>query len=138
MQKNKIFFAFIVSGLIVLTGAIYWYQKPREDVTEIKPAYSVSAKELYDAFQQDEEKANKQFLEKIIQVKGIVNNVQETDSTINILLSTGNDLGGINCTIFKKSGGVVKPPEKGAITKVKGKCIGFLMDVNLVDAIIEQ
>ena len=139
MQKKTIFFAIAICCLtIIVISGVYWYQKPRESITEMKPAYTVSAKELYEAFQMDEGKANKQYLEKIILVSGTVNSVQATDTTINLLLSSGNEVGGINCIISKKPGNNVKLPEKGAITEVKGRCIGYLMDVNLIDAVIEN
>ncbi len=136
MKKKNFFFAGIIFCLlIVIATAFYWYQKPRSSVSDIKPAYTVNAKDLYTQFQQDETKANQQFLGKIVQVKGAVDNVQVTDSTVSLLLSSGNEMGGVNCSMAKNKQDVT-PPLKGAIIQVKGRCIGFLMDVNLADAVI--
>lgn len=137
MQKKKIFFAGIVLCLLILAvTAFYWYQKPRTSVADIKPDYTISANDLYKAFEQDENKANQQFIKKVVQVTGTVDNVQVTDSTISLLLSSGNEMGGINCSVTKSKNTEQTIPAKGATTHVKGRCVGFLMDVNLVDAVI--
>lgn len=138
MQKKKLVFAGIILCLVVIAAtAFYWYQKPRSGLANIKPAYIVSAKDLYNAFQQDEKKANEQFLEKVIQVNGTVDNVQLTDSTISLLLSSGNEMCGVNCSLSKAMNAKQPVPAKGAVINIKGRCVGFLMDVNLVDALIE-
>jgi hypothetical protein len=138
MRKKTIFFAVIALCLFVAAIAYYLYQKPRSSLTNVKPAYTLNATELYNAFTQNEKKANERYLEKVIQVKGTVDNIEVTDSTINLLLSAGNPMGGINCTLTKNKQEKENIPAKGGVVEVKGKCVGFLMDVNLVDAIIEQ
>lgn len=100
MQKKGLLFAGIV-GLVIVAAAFYWYQKPRPGLENIEPAYILSAKDLYASFQQNEKKANQQFVGKVIQVKGIVDNVQVTDSLISLLLSSGNEIEGINCIVTK-------------------------------------
>ena len=138
MKKRKLFFTVAVLCLLIIAvSAFYWYQKPRASLTNVKPAYSLNAKELYAAFQQDEKKANQQFLEKVIEVTGTVDNVQATDSTVSLLLS-GDGMGGINCSMRKSANDPETIPTKGSAVKVKGRCVGFLMDVNLVDAVIEK
>jgi tRNA_anti-like len=138
MQKKILFFAGIVLCLVILASiALYWYQKPRASLINVKPAYTLSAKDLYTAFEQNEKKANQQFLEKVILVKGTVDNVRVTDSTVSVLLSSGNEMGGVNCSVRKSKNDKQALPTKGGFIQVKGRCIGFLMDVNLVDAVIE-
>ena len=137
MRKKTLFFAGVVLCLVLLAATgFYWYQKPRTSLAQVKPAYTLSADELYQAFEQNEQKANQQFVEKVIQVKGAVDNVQATDSTLNILLAASSEMGGINCRIAKGDK-LQTVPKKGTVIQVKGKCVGFLMDVNLVDGIIE-
>jgi hypothetical protein len=138
MQKKTLFFAGIVICLLVFSIiGVYWYQKPRAGVSDIKPDYTIGAKELYSAFEQDENKANEQYVGKVIEVKGAVDNVQLTDTTVNLLL-TGNVAGGINCSIKKEKNDQKAMPLKGDVVTVKGRCVGFLMDVNLVDAVIQN
>jgi hypothetical protein len=136
-KKGYIFSLVVLCLLIIAATAFYLYQKPRTSLTNIKPAFTLTARELYEAFKQDEQKANKQFLEKIILVSGTVDNVQVTDSTVSLLLN-GDEMGGVNCSVKKSRDDELQIPSKGATVKVKGRCVGFLMDVNLVDAIIEK
>lgn len=136
MQKKKVFFSVIVLCLLITVILFYWYQKPRGSLAGSKPDYTLSAEELYTSFQQDESKANQQYLEKVIMVTGMVDMVQVTDSTVNLLLSEG-EMGGINCSMINGKNKKQPIPAKGAIVQVKGRCVGFLMDVNLVDAVIE-
>jgi len=138
MKKRKLFFSLVIVCLVLIGAtAFYWYQKPRASLTNVKPAYSLSAKDLYAAFQQDEKKANQQFLEKVIEVTGTVDNMQLTDSTVSVQL-VADDMGGINCSVRKNKDHGEAMPAKGSAVKVKGRCVGFLMDVNLVDAVIEK
>lgn len=139
MQKKKLFFTGIILCIVILAAAgFYWYQKPRGSLATVDPAYTLTAKDLYDAFEKDEKKANRQYTEKVILVKGTVDKVQETDSTISLLLSSENEMGGVNCSIAKNITDRNAVPLKGATAQVKGRCIGYLMDVNIVDAVIER
>lgn len=140
MQKKTLLFAGIVLCLVIVVAAtgFYFYQQPRSGLENIEPAYTLSAQDLYAAFQQNEQKANQKFLGKVIQVKGIVDNVQVTDSSISFLLSSGIETGGINCSVDKDKNDHRAIPAKGEAIKVKGRCVGFLMDVSLVDAVINQ
>src|SRR5437868_6274057 len=124
MQKKKILFAGIVLLLLILAAtAFYWYQKPRTSLANIKPDYTISATDLYKSFEQDENKANQQFLKKVILVTGTVDNVQVTDSTVSLLLSSGNSMGGINCSVTKSKNTEQTIPTKGATARVKGRCV---------------
>jgi hypothetical protein len=137
MQKKTIFFVGIVLCLIVLAAwGYYWYQKPRTGVTGQKAAYQLTATQLYETYQQDEKKADSLYLGKVIEVSGAIDNLQKTDSTVNILLSAGQPTGGINCSLPAEEGSKTSALSKGATVRVKGRCVGFLMDVTLVDAVI--
>ncbi|GEO09663.1 OB-fold protein [Segetibacter aerophilus] len=138
MKKKSVFFSgMVLLVAIIAATAFYMYQKPRTSLADVKADYSVSAKDLYAAFQQDEKKASQQFVEKVVEVTGTVDNVQVSDSTISVLL-VGDEMGGVNCSVRKNQDGAETTPAKGATVKVKGRCVGFLMDVNIVDAVIEK
>lgn len=122
--------------LLVLTagGYLYYlYQKPRANVATIKASYSLTPQNLYDEFVSNEAAATLKYVNKIIEVRGKVIEVQKMDSTAMILLGTEDNTGGINCSFQNASDDL---PGKGQIITVKGRCTGYLMDVNLVDAIV--
>jgi len=77
-------------------------------------------------------------LGKVIAVTGRLSEIQRSgNSVIWILSSNQPGGGGINCQIF--AGTRVDPePPSGDQVKVKGRCTGFLMDVNLADCVPEK
>ena len=135
MRRKMIIFIAIVLLLLIAWG-FYLYNKPHTDVSNIAASVSISAQELYQQFEQDETSANKKYLDKVIEVKGVVNEVQRSDTTLNILLSGGNGMGGINCSIAKKN--LSDNIHKNEMVRIKGRCTGFLLDVSLVDCVIEK
>ena len=126
----------IVSIAILCTIAwgVHLYFKTRPDIGSMKASVSLSATSLYAQYQKDEAPANTLFLEKIIAVDGEVLDVSKTDSTLSIQLK-GGDNGGVNCSIRNIPKTI---PQKGSRVTIKGKCSGFLMDVNLVDCVLEK
>jgi hypothetical protein len=116
---------------------IYRVYKPHGNVSGEQAAGSLSARDLYLDFQHDENIANKKWLGKVIEVSGIVSAVNESPGYVSLNLKAVAD-GGVNCSISKKD---LSPDERfktGDSLTIKGKCTGFLMDVNLVDCVISK
>lgn len=128
--------AIVLGSLVVFTlGSVVAYRlynKPHRSVEE-EPYVSVSAYELFSAFEANEAEANKRFLDKVVQVDGTVSEIlSNQDGESVLLLKTGDPLFGISCTI---KGGIadIKP---GTPVKVKGICTGYLSDVVLTDGLL--
>ncbi len=138
MTKKSIYIVLgIVCLLIIGIIGYYWYQKPRQSLVDVPAQYTLSATQLYLDFSTNEGNANKKFIEKVILVEGEIQQIESSDTTINILLK-GGEMGGVNCTLSSNNA-LPKPlPVQGAHIRLKGKCIGFLMNVNIVDAVIEN
>jgi len=139
MQKKTIFFVGLALCLVgAASWGYYWYQKPRASLANVKADYTLTATDLYNAFAKNEQQANQQYNGKVIAVTGVVAAVQTTDSTESIVLASDNDMGGINCSLLKSAAKKTPLPVKGQTIQIKGRCTGFLMDVNLVDAVIQS
>jgi hypothetical protein len=127
----------LISGILILC-LVGWglrlYFKTRPDIGSLKPSVSISATDLYVRYQKDETTANSLFLQKIISVNGEIADVMKTDSTLSFQLK-GGETGGINCSIRNIPATI---PQKGNKVSIKGRCSGFLMDVNLVDCVLEK
>ncbi len=135
-MRKKVFF-FIGIALLCLAGwGFYLYNKPRQGVGDIKPDVTIEAKNLYNQYSENEEAANKKFLNKVIAVTGTTTEVNKTDSTYLIQLQ-GNDMGGISCNVFTRNNSNLQI-QKGETITIKGRCTGFLMDVALTDCVIEK
>jgi hypothetical protein len=74
---------------------------------------------------------------KVIEVTGRIASVADAGNYVSVNLRATSE-GGINCSILKKD---LNPGDKlliGDSIDIKGKCTGFLMDVNLVDCIVKK
>jgi len=123
--------------LCFVAYAFYLYNKPHTSVAAVTPAATISAADLYAAYIQSEAVANKQFLDKVLLVKGTVSDVSRTDSTLTILLESNDIAGGVSCNVTAKN---TTPASisNGESISVKGRCTGFLADVMLADCVIEK
>ena len=131
----------IVAGcvvILIICAAIGWhlYNKPHKGVADIEADVHITATELYNDFQRDENLANKKYLNKVIEVTGNVSDVQNVNGSTIILLSSGGDMGGISCQLTNDKNNKTDI-KKSTTIRVKGKCSGFLMDVNLVDCVLK-
>lgn len=131
---------FILVGLIIILLIAGWifhlFTESRPGLANIQADVSINADELYNQFQADEAAANKKYLDKVIEVKGTVTDIEQTDSTLSIELK-GTDIGGVNCGITDVTNKKLSF-QKGSTISIKGRCSGFLMDVNMVDCVIEK
>ena len=127
-----LFFAGAIVCLLAAGWGYYQYQKPRVGTVDVTPVFRLSAEQLYNEYNTNETSADKKYNNKVVEVSGIVKDVQTTPHATNILLNTGAEPGGVSCSFQKaeKSKATV-----GEHITVKGRCTGFLMDVSLVDAV---
>jgi hypothetical protein len=132
MQKKWIFLIGILLCLAVAAVVYYNYQKPRTGVGGKSAAYSISAEALYNAFITNEAAADQQYTGKVLQVKGAVMEVQKSETSVLVILKGAESGGGVSCLFTNTK--EKDWPAVGSEVNVKGRCSGFLMDVNLVDA----
>ena len=136
-MKRKYLLIAVVFWLILILVGIYFYNKPHRNAAHEKTDVQSDAVALYSQFQQNEASANQKFLDKIIEVSGKIADIHESGNNIIVLLDAGSVPGGINCS-FTNTEHDIQIPRKGSLIKVKGKCTGFLMDVNLVDCVLAK
>lgn len=137
---RKKYFIVVAIGILLSGGfglALYLYNKPHSDTSAIKPAFSFDARDLYLEYRKDEAAADKKLVNKVIQVKGTVSDLRQTDSTADIQLDAGDPEGTISCGFLVTGHKQMSLPAKGSSVTIKGRCTGFLADVNLVDCVIE-
>lgn len=131
MAKKLIIFL-AVTG-IAFTVAWYWYNKPREGVADKTADVQISAAALFTAYNSDEQTANKIFLNAVIEVKGIIDDVQVSNQDAIVILSTQPEGGGTSCRFSPASKLDTAKFKNGMEVRIKGRCAGFNVDVNLVD-----
>jgi hypothetical protein len=132
MQKKHFFFAGAALCLLVAGWGYYQYQKPRAGAAAETAAYILTAEQLYAEYSTAEAAAEQKYGAKVIEVTGVVGDVQQAAQATNILLSAGAATGGVNCSVQNGGSSVAV----GQRLTIKGRCAGFLMDVSLVDAVV--
>lgn len=117
---------------IALAYTLYIWNKPARDVTN-ESAIKISAVAIFDSFNNNESSANKLFLNKAIEVTGVVSAVKKNQAAQTVVYLKSNDpMFGINCT-FKEDPGTINT--NSTIT-FKGICTGYLSDVILNEGVM--
>jgi hypothetical protein len=120
-----------------IAWALYWYKKPHRNVAGLKPEFKIEARELYGEYKKNGAIADRKFAGKVVEVKGTIAGEQLTDSTADIQLSTDDAEASVSCNFLVRGSAKFNFPSRGAPVTIKGRCTGYLQDVNLVDCVIE-
>ncbi len=126
----KKYFPYIL--IIIVIAGVVGYNMYNKDHKETKDATSdvvISPKELLAIYEQDEVAADAKYLDKIIEVKGIVKEINNVSNGGSISLDTGNEMASIICEF--ESAAAYANVKVGDEVKVKGFCTGKLMDIVL-------
>jgi hypothetical protein len=136
LKKRTIFWIGIpLLLLILLLWAWHLYDKPHQSAAEETVTLSISADSLYHEYQSNEHAADQKYMGKVIEVSGRISEIQHNGTSEIWILSAQPGGGGINCEIFP-GGKTDFHPKAGDPVTVKGRCTGFLMDVNLADCVL--
>jgi len=108
-NKLLIFFIFL---LIVFGTYLYIFHKPHRDFSSEPVAYSLSARDLLSDFQSDEIKSNKKYVNKVIQIDGVITSIPEENSPV------------INESVFCSFENSFEMKE-GENIIIKGRCTGY-------------
>lgn len=133
--RNISLWLFAIALIGIAAGIYGWsiYHESRPKLDDVRADFQITANELNQAFSSNEQEANQKYLDKILQVKGVVSNIQRNGPKVIVeLLGPADAMGGVNCEMRTDE----NLPLKGDPVLVKGRCTGYLMDVNIVDAVI--
>lgn len=124
-MKKKILI-FIVIAILAVGGFVaYQWNKPHRTAEDEKPAATLTADELLTQYAADEAKGNIAFLNKTIQVSGVVSEIKKaSNGEIEIVLATNDPMETVNCILAKeeKANGL----SNGTTIAVKAICNGYL------------
>lgn len=128
-MKKWIWFL-LIAGILGGGYGYYLYQKPKANMTDVKTDTYLQASELVAEFEKDEAAAEIKYLDKTMEIQGVVKEVNESG----IILEGGNDLVGVLCEFENQEDIANVEPQKNV--KIKGICTGKLLDVVLSRCII--
>jgi hypothetical protein len=130
-MKKPLIAILVLIILAVLGGAIY-YNRPQRSVASEK-GIEVMAADLVKEYQENEHVANGKYLDKAIQVSGVIADVSKNqDGKPTITLSSNDAMTGVFCTLKESPTNI----SAGSSITIKGICSGMLSDVRIREAII--
>ena len=136
MRKIIFFGAGIL--LLMLAGVkLIRVYRPHQNAAGEPTTASLSASDLYREFVNSESSANQKWVGKIIEVHGNISSISEAGTYISIILKAAEN-GSVNCSIRKEDLVLWEKLKPGDLINIKGKCTGFLTDVELVDCVIKK
>jgi uncharacterized membrane protein len=133
---KKILILSVVIAIVMVSFVYYYifiYSKNNHRNVANEKGIVATAVQLLNDYTNNEDSANKKYLDKTIEVTGEVASVKQ-DSLISVTLKTNNVFSSVYCTLQ----GNQPKPDSGKIVTIKGICTGKLSDVVLKDAIIQN
>ena len=127
----------VVLAAILLVGiatVVYLWNLPHKKVENVK-GINISAIALTKEYNANEQQANAKYLNKAIQVSGIVGEIDKNqDGGVMIILQTDDPMTGIQCAMRDKNVTV----KKGQALVIKGFCSGNgITGVTLTDCVLK-
>jgi hypothetical protein len=135
---KKIIYLIAAMFLLALVFGIYLFNKKPQDVRTVQADYQLNAEELVRQFSDNEDQANQQYLDKIIQVRGRVKEITLEGYSATVFLDSGDPISGVTCSFYEEEAGKLKDIKVDQIITVKGKCTGKLMDVVMNNCSLSQ
>lgn len=140
MINKKSFFFAIIFLLLLLIGTLTFQLliASENNYNASKVEICIQSNTLIEAFIDDEKKANDLYINKLLQVTGVVKEINFlNDKNTLILQSTNYSDSGIICDIHKSQIKKLTNIKKHQKVILKGICKGFLKDVILLDCYID-
>ena len=124
----------IVAGLLVAAGiayGLYEFNRTGKDTSKKASDFVLQAAALSAAFEMDEVKANDEYLDKVIEVEGVLLSQEVGNPTI--LTIKGTDMVNLRAELTTNDQVEAKA---GDLVRLKGICTGLLLDVVLTECVI--
>lgn len=113
----------------VVFGTMYGlteYFRPAKNIAATKADVSVDAKDLFSAFEKDEQRADAAYLNKVIAVNGPVAEISKDQSGASVVVLRGADMEtGVNCTMTADQSEKAAALKTGQRVTIKGVCTGY-------------
>lgn len=129
-KLKKVLLLVVVMGLLGAAVGSYLWFKPVEKISGMEAEMSIPANELFNAFETDEANANEMYLNKVIEVTGIIREVKSNEKGLpSVIFETDDVIFGVMCEFESTSG--AESIKQGDLLTIKGICTGKLLDVVL-------
>lgn len=131
-QKTKILLLIVLfGGLLGGSIGLYLWFKPVPGIESLNTEISIPANDLFLAYEADENMANEKYLNKVVEVTGLVREIKTNEAGFPVVvLETDDMMFGVICE-FESKDPLPRDVQAGALITIKGLCNGKLLDVVL-------
>lgn len=139
MKKKKVGSILTIIGVITLVSfwALHYIDKSPDKITaDTHVEVKISSTDLLASFIEDESKANSDFVERVIEVKGVVKEVTFLNNRYTVLLQGQGEYACLICDMDKDEINQINEVGIGDTITLKGVCKGFLMDAILLNCVL--
>jgi len=134
----KIIVAVILIFFLSLLYSLYLYNKPFRNVEKSKADIEISLKELIEEYKQDEVSANSKYLDKLIQIEGIITDISINNGNSVLTVSESKNNPSIICNMSPNYNVNALKLKIGDKVSVKGICTGYLLDIILINCVLTK
>jgi len=123
---------------LLLVGMLFIiYTKPaRVEVSIVENYNQVAIEDLIQGFQVDEQKANKTYIEKVIEVEGVVKEISFMNNRHTVLLKSNSfSQSFVMCDMSPLQNNTINELVQGDTVVLRGVCKGYLLDVIMLNCI---
>lgn len=119
---KKIIVSVVVLGLLGGVFAYMQFNKEHRDINAEEATEIVTAIDLFQSYVDDEAGANVKYLDKVVEISGVILEVSTETGSEFIVLQSSDDFFGVN--VYFDDVAQLKGLEVGASVKIKGHCTG--------------
>lgn len=120
----------LIAGLSIYLYLFHFGAK-HDDPLKSSSMVSVTAIELYDIYNSNEDSANKLYLGKVIKVTGTIASIDVKENRYTINLVSNGDMGTVMCEMDINENPKLKDLKQGMPVVIAGFCNGINLDVYL-------
>ena len=126
----KVLIGLAIIGIIAAFLVFKFYiNKPHEDIEKATPAYTLGSESLWKQFNENQEIADSMYTGQVIEIQGICNKIDKSDSIVNAIFVMEIDSmfgdKSIRCKMLKKYNEQASALSTTEPVKIKGFCTGY-------------
>ncbi|MCX6324531.1 MAG: hypothetical protein NTZ41_10035 [Sphingobacteriales bacterium] len=116
----------LIFAIFAVALTVYYLTKEYKDTRNVKPDYTLTANELFQAFQKNDSSANKNYTEKILEINGIISAVEKADTVYNLKMTDSATGSFINFALQWDENLKESDIHAGDKVTVRGSCSGAI------------
>lgn len=130
-MSRRTYIILAVLAVAAAIGSYAWreFNRTNENLSGVRPAATVNAAALIGEFEANDSAANARYLGKIVQVDGMVKQVDKDDEgKYTVVLGDTASMSSVRCAMDSTYASAAASLQRGAPVKIKGAFTGFKRD----------